>query len=450
MSSTNEIAILAPHRHPRLRYVLRQLSDWWGVKLRLFTERDSYLAQTSEVGRIAYGVASSDLEEVHLFADAFMQGEDSVVANKVAMPMENTGRTLPSGLFPNPTASDFDPFAAIFFCLSRFEEYQPFKADSHGRFSAAASHAHRHQYLTRPVVNQVVNDLARRLNSHFPDLELKLPPPSLQLTYDVDVPYAYRYRGWRGIASGLRDALTGHPGRSIKRLRAANGNTKVGDPYDTFDWLEKIHQRHGIRATYFWLLANKRTSLDPNPDPDTPAIQQLIRHLDGKADTGIHPSYRSSDDTGLFTSEKEKLAGIVGHSVEKSRQHFLRFRLPVTYREILRAGLRQDYSMGYADASGYRAGTNLPFYWYDLEREEASWLKVHPFVAMDVTLAKYQKHGYFASQKILLKMAEDIQEAGGPFTLLWHNSSFAPEFGWKGWAEMYEGLVGELNALFKT
>lgn len=448
MPKPSEIAVLSPHRHPRLRYILRQLSEWWGIKLRLFTQKEQYLACEGCMARINYGGASSGTKELLLYADPFLKGEDGILTNKVAMSVEASGQLLPAELFESAEIDAYDALAAIFFCISRYEEYLPFEADQYGRFPASAAHAYRHGYLEQPVVNQLVNDIARRLQAVFPAVQLRLPAASLQLTYDVDLPFAYRLRGWRGIASGLRDLLTGNFKRSINRYKTAIGKDK--DPYDTFEWLKSIHQRHQLKATYFWLLAAKRSSFDPNPATDHPTVVGLIKSIAERAEVGIHPSYYSSEQPALFASERATLATITGTSIEKSRQHFLRFSLPATYRQLLLAGLRQDYSMGYADAVGYRAGTNLPFYWYDLEKEEATWLKIHPFAAMDVTLSGYQKHGYFDSQKILLNLAKTTKAAGGPFTLLWHNSSFASEFGWTGWAKMYEELIDELAALFQT
>lgn len=190
---------------------------------------------------------------------------------------------------------------------------------------------------------------------------------------------------------------------------------------------------------------------------------------------GIHPSYYSSEEGALIRQEKAYLIDILGQPVTHSRQHFLRFSLPHTYRELLLAGITQDYSMGYADAIGWRAGTHQAFRWYDLEAEEASGLWVHPFAAMDVTLLKYENLAPASeataknkesvqwpdNQKIGLPTAahprwavaawriktlyEGVQPYGGAFILLWHNSSFAEDYGWGGWQKMYEELLEKLS-----
>ncbi|PSR13118.1 MAG: hypothetical protein C7N36_09235, partial [Bacteroidetes bacterium] len=127
-----------------------------------------------------------------------------------------------------------------------------------------------------------------------------------------------------------------------------------------------------------------------NPPYDNNAYQQLIRSTTTWSDSGIHPSYRSFGNLARLRTEQQRLATILDQPVSHSRQHFLRLQLPQTYQQLLAAGIRHDYTMGYAEVPGYRAGTTEPFRWYDLNREQTTDLWVHPFVAMDVTLQNYQ------------------------------------------------------------
>ena len=62
-----------------------------------------------------------------------------------------------------------------------------------------------------------------------------------------------------------------------------------------------------------------------------------------------------------------------------------------SYQQLLACGITNDYSMGYADQIGFRAGTCTPFYFYDLENEIQTDLKVHPFAYMDGVLNDHLK-----------------------------------------------------------
>jgi hypothetical protein len=124
-----------------------------------------------------------------------------------------------------------------------------------------------------------------------------------------------------------------------------------------------------------------------------------------------------------------------------SRQHFLKLRFPETYRRLLDVGIREDWSMGYADETGFRASIATPFPWFDLERNEETPLIIHPFQAMDVTLNQYLKLSPEAALERLKSLINRTKSVGGTFTTLWHNDNLAEMDNWKGWRMVYENLL---------
>jgi hypothetical protein len=428
------VAILSHHRHPRLRYVLRELNGYSGFRFRLFTEEERW--EQAEVDyRLGYGRTVDD--HPFLPASNFLAGK--APGEKDLQVEEDEGIPV---FFTSPNGKS-DLFSCIFFALSRYEEYGDFPRDDHDRFPAKASHAYRWKYLERPVVMEWTQRLLCLITGN--PVAMQGQDWSLQLTYDVDIPWAWQHRGFRGVAAGIRDLLTGHWSRARKRFFGSAAD----DSYWTFPQLEALHQKHGLGVHYFWLLSDGKDPKDPNPLPAPKAARELIQRLNRQHVCGIHPSYHSSDRPTLIPEELTRLEQILGKKVNRSRQHFLRFRLPDTYRELYSAGIHHDYSMGYADAIGWRAGTNRPFYWYDLDREMATGFRVHPFGAMEVTLKNYRGLDAERAKTEILALAAATLPFGGPFTLLWHNSSFATEYGWDGWWEMYQKLVQELLDLRK-
>lgn len=424
MATAPLIAVLSPHRHPRLRYVLKEVGSDLGWRFQLFTDQERW-EQAPAQARAAYGGIKTTTPATTWPSHPLLSG---------GAPSEALWKR---GEPDVPT----DYFAAIFYALSRYEEYEDFTPGAHGRFPASQSRACQNGYLQRPVVREWTAKIAQSLRQDFP----ALPPPKqrdfvFRPSYDIDLPWAWQHRGLRGIAAGGKDLLTGYPKRAWQRFTAKAAE----DPYATLPKILALHPRS--RPNIFWLLANNEDFRDPNPYPIPAAQQQLIRELKEEVVHGIHPSYRSLDQPELIRQEKDRLNQITGLRPLHSRQHFLRFRLPDTYRQLRLAGITDEYSMGYADAVGWRAGTNLPFHWYDLEREETTGLVVHPFAAMDVTLKNYLGLGATAAKDTVMDLAEKIKPYGGDFSLLWHNSSFAAAYGWAGWWEMYGELAGELEA----
>ena len=420
-------------RHPRLRYVLRVVGDELGYRFRFYRDRNVFAAEEPKF-LIQYGGQGSRVLPAH----PLLAGRSYDFADA-----QNDFRQDAAGQVSMcQTADGPDLLAAIFFCLSRYEEYEPFTPDAHDRFPARASHAYRYGYLHRPVVREWIAALSDRLQKWFPDLPAPAKEPlTFAPSYDIDLLWAYHYRGWRGVASGIRDAVTGKIGRSAARFTGSAEN----DPYQTLPFLTSLHERYGLHPTYFWLVSDRSHPHDTNPYPLPAAQMEWMRRLDQVSTTGLHPSYAASCDADLIGVEKARLEDTLGRRIDRSRQHFLRLRIPETYRKLLHHGIRSDYSMGYGDAAGWRAGTNAPFRWYDLSKEKETRLTVYPFAAMDVTLRNYLGYSAEEASREIEKLYRAALPFGGPFMLLWHNSSFAPEYGWVGWEEMYTQLVDKLS-----
>jgi hypothetical protein len=440
MPAETVIAVLSSHRHPRLRYTLKELGAQLGFRFRLMTDVAKW-EEVSAGAKIALAPYAGAEQTIHWPTHDFLSGRTpSATDLRVTWPKGN----LPF-FFPTRTIGTFshDYLAMIFFSLSRYEEYGNVTVDQHHRFPASASHAFQHNYLHLPVVNLWASVLGHSLHEKFPKLPTPTPPAFKFIpTYDIDLLWAWQHRGLRGIGAGGRDFVQGHFRRAWQRFV----KPKDQDPYQTLDFLEGLHQiSKGVSPIYFWLLADSADRRDPNPYPSPPEQRAWIQQLADKYTVGIHPGYRSTDQPEFFRIEAERLAEITGLAVRHSRQHFLRFRMPETFRQLRLAGITHDYSMGYADAVGWRAGTNFAFSWYDLEREEATSLMIHPFAAMDVTLKNYLHLAPAEAEETILALAKGVQPFGGPFMLLWHNTSFAEVYGWGGWREMYAGLVQALG-----
>ena len=441
------VAVLAAHRHPRLRYVLRELGRDLGYTFRLFTEEGKWVGFGGEA-KVVYGGAlspgpspkergesSGELQNkdgiegvLNLPAHGFLSGRPPVEAD-----FEVTNVTGLPVFFQTEDGPDL--LACMFYCLSRYEEYEPFAPDKHERFPASASHAQRNGYLLLPVVRMYARHLADRLRRVFPEL----PPPRvhpyrLLPTYDIDLLWAYRYRGWKGAASGLRDVATGKSARARARFLSGKDN----DPFFNLDELLRLHP--DVRPHIFWLLADNVRREDVNPYPIPAEQTEAMQSLADRATHGIHPGYVSAETEGKLRRETGRFQKIFGERPLHSRQHFLRLRFPDTYRALRQNGITHDHSMGYGDAVGWRAGTNLPFRWYDLQQETMTGLTVHPFAVMDVTLKNYLKLSPAAATVTIDDLKQGMMPYGGNFTLLWHNSSFAAAHGWAGWREVYEGL----------
>ena len=358
-----------------------------------------------------------------------------------------------AALFPvHNQSSDFpfDLFAAAFFCLSRYEEYLPHITDVHGRFPVSESVAFREGFLQTAVVDRWAMMLADKLKSRYQSMTLPTRQFDVEDTVDIDSAYCYKHKGLFRTLSGIgRDFVSAtNRGEIRKRLRVIFG--KEQDPFDTFDYILDVHSRYpSMRLKFFPLMADYNV-FDKPISYQNNEFRQLLQHLCDYAKMGLHASYASTDDPKLVETESDRLASLLHRKTVRNRYHFLRLSLPKSYDALIDNEILHDYTMGYAEQPGFRAGTGSPYPFFDLESDCETPLTIHPFAAMDSTFYYYQKLSPEAAQKVYFKLIDELKSVGGVLSLLWHNQSLCEDFGWQGWRAVYENVLAYADAAKKN
>lgn len=89
----------------------------------------------------------------------------------------------------------FDIFSAIFYLLSRYEEYLRYSPDRYGRFQPKESIAFHHNFLDEPIVERWVDLFKDFLKPRFTDFNYAQHTFQYIPTIDIDIAFAYRHRG---------------------------------------------------------------------------------------------------------------------------------------------------------------------------------------------------------------------------------------------------------------
>ncbi|HRT89474.1 MAG TPA: polysaccharide deacetylase family protein [Bacteroidales bacterium] len=340
-------------------------------------------------------------------------------------------------IFPSPGGSDlpFDIFSASFYMITRYEEYTCETFDRHGRFPASSSLAYRNGFLHRPVVNLWVWELARHLVKAFPRLAFKRSRFSALATFDIDEPFKYRGKDTiRKIG-----ALIMRPGKNgyatAEKYRIISG--KQTDPWDIFDFLISKAKEEETDIIFF-MPAGDRSAYDNWPSWQNIEFRKLLKNIAAKAKTGLHPSYKAGINGSLLISEKNRLNQITGLKAEAARFHYIRFRLPDSLNNLETAGFRKDYSMGFHDEPGFRAGTSSPFLFFNPVTDRLSDLQIVPFQFMDATMIHYKKMSPSRSIEIIKSLIDETRKAGGIFQSVWHNNIIASDENSENWKSAFE------------
>jgi len=343
----------------------------------------------------------------------------------------------------------FDIFAASFYLITRYEEYLPHQLDEYGRYGHTNSMAYKENFLQLPLVNLWLQALKKKLIEKrqrvvgpIVDLSNSLPAPAFTFlpTYDVDIAYSYLHQPlWKNILGFYRDLLKGNFDKVLERAEVYSGRKK--DPFDEFDWMDSLHEAYQLRPIFFLLTIIKRGRYDKNISASAKAIRKLYNRLATKYKIGIHPSWQSGTDKALLAKEMGLLQKIVGQPITCSRNHYLRFTVPQTYRRLIAAGIREEYSMAYGSINGFRASYTLPHRWYDLEKETVTLLRVHPFCFMEASSFFEQKYTAQQAAEEIQYYHDIVKSVNGEFITLFHNHFLTQQPQWLPWREMYMAFL---------
>lgn len=332
----------------------------------------------------------------------------------------------------------FDPFAASFYLLSRYEEYLPHKRDQHGRFTAEQSLGHELGFLRFPIVDFWAQALAQRITKRHPNVGFPERRFSFVNSIDVDNAYAFLGKGlFRNLAGLTKSVLTLNIKELVLRLQVLTFSKR--DPYDTYSFLMRQGKRYGFSSLFFFLMGDY-SSFDKNLPGSSSRLKLLIKSIADDAQIGIHPSYYC-EEKGMLKKELRRLSRIVNDEVKHSRQHYLRLNLPSTYRMLIDHDITDDYTMGYASLPGFRAGTCSAYYFYDLDLEMPTHLRVHPFAFMEGTFRDYMNLRPEQVMPHLKGIIDGVKQVNGTLISLWHNDSLAEVSQWKGWRKLYENML---------
>ena len=331
----------------------------------------------------------------------------------------------------------FDIFAASFYLLTRYEEYLPHEKDMYGRYAHENSLAFKEGILTLPLINIWVKEFAKKLKEKFSMFKVQFPIFNFEPTYDIDIAYSYKHKGLlRNIGGFIKSP-------SVERIRVLAGS--ANDPFDSYEWLHQLHQRCYLQPLYFFLVAEKNGRYDKNILPHKDTMWKLVNQHAKKYSIGLHPSWQSGDNTSLLRKEKQQLEAMGETPIKRSRQHFVRFNLPDGYRKLTEAGITDDYSMGYGSINGFRASVASSFFWYDLEKEEQTELRVHPFCFMEANAYYEQKQSTQQTYDELIHYLSVCKDINGTLISIWHNNFLGTAKEFSGWREMYEQFITQVQ-----
>ena len=343
-----------------------------------------------------------------------------------------------SGVLP------FDMFAASFVLLSRYEEFMPHVKDAEGRFPAVESLGYQHDFLDRPVVDIWAFKFRKILTEAYPDFVWPERTFELQPLVDIEQVYdLYKIGIMREIGSIIQDIIDLDFKRLLLRVQVNLGLRK--DPYDTFSWLINVQKNLGHRFIYFFQVGDYST-YTKNVRYNKKEFRELIKMVGDYGQIGLLFSREALESGEQMKKEKKRIEGITNKPLNAVRCTSHMGNLTTNYREMIQQEAANDYSMGYPDNLGFRAGTCTPFLYYDLDYESPTPLLIHPVCAQSGVFEQHvlKERDLNVALDTFFKMHAGTKQVNGSFIFSFKNKSFTGKGEDEGqWKQFFRQLLHE-------
>ena len=343
------------------------------------------------------------------------------------------------GFFAAGERSDlpYDIFAASFYLLSRYEEYLPHVKDDYGRFMAKESLAYKNRFLNQPVIDIWAYKLQVVLKGRFPDFKFSDRKYRLQPIIDVPMAYYFRKKGLlRTIGGTFTDIGRFRFRQLYQRYLVLMGFKR--DPYDTFKCIIAKQKQCNFKFTVLFLIGDYST-YDKSISTNKKEFVSLIKSVADYCYVGIKASFFALEDISILKKEKLKMEAIINSDLHAVRHSFSKLNLAQSYRNLIELEINQDFTMGYIDTLGFRAGTCTPFQFYDLDNEVQTPLQINPYHCLDYGLLKYASQ--LDKQEHLQKLIDEVKAVNGTFTPVFHNYTFSNQERWKGFRSLFNIIL---------
>jgi hypothetical protein len=335
--------------------------------------------------------------------------------------------------------------------LLRIEEHEHAHRDQWGNWEFGLCAAFRAGRLWEPDIDRWLLDTRRELGGAAGPLWPDGRPFAICVSHDVDliaetVTPRQALRSMRlsllGAGASRRERITRLARPGVRAARAVAHGLSRAPAAEALERCVELERERGVTASYFFTVypgseGHRYDCTYALGDRcrfggARVTVADVARRLDAEGfEMGLHGSYHSAFAGDRLTAEKEELEQATGLPVTSIRQHFLHWDARVTPHLHARAGFTADSTLGFNRNIGFRAGTSLPFRWFDVGRDAAVDLVELPMLVGDVALLRADalELGPELAEETLLGRLDGIAEVGGVATLNCHpNNLVDPDY----------------------
>ena len=368
---------------PRIRYIFKHIFENM-LMINLDITNDVQIFVEYSGPKLSY--SNKPLRDEFFIKSHSLLFEQGIIEQKLKL---DFWEELPIFFFTNAKCNcPFDIFAASFFLLSRYEECMPYLKTNSGNFDSSQSISTKFDFLELPIIDLWVSKFQKQLVSNFHQI-VKRKDHKASRKILLEVPLAFRYSN-RSFLENLEDFISSTWKLNFKQLiiqilvliRLKN------DPFDTFDFWKEWFYKSSIKPQVFFLFSQS-SSYQVTTSIFNLRFRKIIKKTGDFFSLGLLTSVKAQiDSKKQILREKNDFQKLTNRTIFDVRLSNGIVNLRKDYEMLYENEFKNDYSMGYLDQIGFRAGTATPYYFYDFSRESQLSLKLTPIFATEESLKR--------------------------------------------------------------
>jgi hypothetical protein len=405
-----EILIYVPKITPRINYTFRQLCvRILGFDIRFTNKIETFIGHKG----IKFSYANQRLgNEVYIQSFGLLEEQG---VNDIEISVSEWEEQ--PYFFKTSKQSDipYDIFAASFYLMTRYEEYLPHVKNENGDFPATESLGYKNNFLTKPIINIWMLRFVEVLHNKFESLEPIMPNKKLQVNIAVKKAFKYRKLGISRSFVGFTSDLLRFKLKEVF-LRIKTWFKPEIDPYNVYDELVRFKTKNNFGMDFMFQLGDY-SLYTKNINFRKRVYKKLIKSMGDYCEIGLLPSFEAISDAEQLRKEIKRFEHIANHELKSIMIKDRSINFPEFYIGLDKTDIVKDFSMGYYDHLGFRAGTCTPFLFYDLNLEQASPIEIRPYFMSS-------KGFKYSDEAELNKILENNKSIDISYVFLFDNADF--------------------------
>lgn len=308
--------------------------------------------------------------------------------------------------------------------FTRNEEYLPNQLDEHDRFTYTSSN---YKKILEPKVSKFL--IEKGLKIEYPGGKKF----AVCLTHDVDEIYPPPLHMFLSSLYCIKNFNF----TELKKQVLWKNKGKEFSPYWNFKEIINLERKWNAKSSFYFITAERDIRRFRYHIEDLE--NELGYIVDNGWEVGLHGGYYAYNNLDEIKKEKKRLEKVLVKKVVGYRNHYLRFKVPDTWRLLADAGFKYDTTFGYANSIGFRNGMCHPFKPFSLDSDKKINILELPLIIMDSALFN-SKNYYNREWDELKKLIDTVEKHNGVLTLLWHSNVFNCPFREK-WFKLYNKIL---------